>query len=418
MNKKYPWAITGLLFAALVIALPAAASGDRKSGYDNKPGFAGPAESGALLKDADKVKEPALRFPEIDNFLKPWFDWKGQLKKDYGLELGLAYTATYQSANNAPAGGDDEAGSGIFRLSGRWTLLSNEIGDTGTLVATVDHRHAYTDSAPGSFGYAGNYGISATLFSDVDDVLVDLNWQQSFGGNRTGIVIGRYDPNDYFDVLGYSIPWTTFQNLNILFNGSIALPDNSTGVGAGVWLNEQWYARAAANDVNGVVTDSDFEFDSDELFKVAEVGWSPSREQRYFQNVHLTYWHADEKENGGSEESDGFTVGANWTWDLRWMAFGKAGWSDGSAPLFNESYTLGFLRYFGKRSDLLGIAINWGEAPNGSGIADQTTTEIFYRLQLAQNLAITPSVQYIRDPGLNPDEDSLTIIGLRLRWTL
>jgi porin len=44
--------------------------------------------------------------------------------------------------------------------------------------------------------------------------------------------------------------------------------------------------------------------------------------------------------------------------------------------------------------------------------------ELFYRLQFSQNLAVTPSLQYISDPALNPAEDSLTIFGLRLRLTL
>lgn len=410
-----------LLFAALLLALcgsAAWAAKQTKSGYENDPGFGGPTESAALLEEADEVKEPALRLPSFDKGLQPWFDWKGRLNKDHGLQLGLAYTSLYQSASSAPAGSDDTAASGIFRLSGRWALLNTKAGGTGTLVASYDHRHAYTDSAPGDFGFAGNYGISGTLFSDVSGILGDLNWQQRFGGGSSGLVVGRYDPNDYFDVLGYANPWTSFQNLYILFNGSIALPDYSTGIGGGHWLNDQWYIKAAANDVNGVLTETEFKFDLDELYTTAEVGWSPAREQRYFQNLHLTYWHADAKENAGSDESDGFTLGANWTWDTRWMLFAKAGWSDGSAPLYNESYTLGMLHYFANRSDLLGLATNWGEPPGGSGLSDQWTTELFYRLQLAQNLAITPSLQYITDPGLNPSEDSLTIFGLRLRLTL
>jgi porin len=36
-------------------------------------------------------------------------------------------------------------------------------------------------------------------------------------------------------------------------------------------------------------------------------------------------------------------------------------------------------------------------------------------VQLAQNLAITPDVQLIIDPALNPDEDVLWIFGLRAR---
>jgi porin len=410
-----------LLFAVLlymIFGTSAWAAKETKSGYEHDSGFAGPASSGALLREADEVKKPALRFPTFDKAFQPWFDWKGELKEKHDFELGLAYTSLYQSASDAPTGNDDNAGSGIFRLTTRWTLLKNEAGDTGTLAASYDHRHAYTDSAPGAFGFAGNYGISGTLFSDVDGILGDLNWQQSFGGRNTGLVVGRYDPNDYFDVLGYANPWSSFQSLYILFNGSIALPDYSTGIGVGHWLNEQWYVKAAANDVNGVLTESKFKFDLDELYTTAEIGWSPTRDQRYFQNVHLTYWHADPKENGGSVESDGITVGTNWTWDNRWMVFAKAGWSDGSAPLYNESYTVGMLHYISSRSDLLGLATNWGDPPSGSGLNDQTTTELFYRLQLAQNLAITPSLQFVTDPALNPAEDSLTIFGLRLRLTL
>lgn len=49
---------------------------------------------------------------------------------------------------------------------------------------------------------------------------------------------------------------------------------------------------------------------------------------------------------------------------------------------------------------------------------DQYTAEIFYRFQLTQNLAITPDVQLIIDPALNPDESTIWIFGLRARLAL
>ena len=49
---------------------------------------------------------------------------------------------------------------------------------------------------------------------------------------------------------------------------------------------------------------------------------------------------------------------------------------------------------------------------------DQTTLELFYRLQFARHLAITPSIQILGDPALNPEEDEITVISLRLRLTL
>ena len=46
---------------------------------------------------------------------------------------------------------------------------------------------------------------------------------------------------------------------------------------------------------------------------------------------------------------------------------------------------------------------------------DQYTIEVFYRWQLGENLALTPDLQFILDPALNPNDDFLFIFGLRLR---
>jgi len=50
--------------------------------------------------------------------------------------------------------------------------------------------------------------------------------------------------------------------------------------------------------------------------------------------------------------------------------------------------------YLASRSDLIGLAVNHGE-PSDASLDDQLTTKLFYRFQLAQNLAITASVQYV-----------------------
>jgi porin len=39
-------------------------------------------------------------------------------------------------------------------------------------------------------------------------------------------------------------------------------------------------------------------------------------------------------------------------------------------------------------------------------------------LQLTQELAITPDIQLLIDPALNPDEDSIWVFGLRARLAL
>ena len=50
------------------------------------------------------------------------------------------------------------------------------------------------------------------------------------------------------------------------------------------------------------------------------------------------------------------------------------------------------------------------------GLDDQHTVEVFYRIQLFKELAITPDVQYIKDPALNPKASSMWVWGLRARF--
>ena len=156
--------------------------------------------------------------------------------------------------------------------------------------------------------------------------------------------------------------------------------------------------------------------DFDELYTTAEIGWSPSRGDRYFKNFHVTAWYADERVDEEVPQSEGISFGANWTWCEQFMLFGRAGWSSGEAPLYNQTVTAGMLYYVPKRTDLLGLAVNWGD-PADSSLDEQWTGELFYRFRLAQNVAITPSIQVVLDPALNPDEDELVIGSIRTRFS-
>lgn len=388
-----------------------------RSGFDNDGSFAGPASTTAQLEEDDLNKEPAFRMPFVDDALEPWFGWKRRLNEEHGFQFGVAYTSTLQLADSAPSGAEDSAGVGILRLSGKWTPFHRRSENAGSLVFSFDQRHRFTDIAPADLGFeAGYLGIPATLFSGIHGAIGDLNWQQRFNDGRTGLIVGRYDPNDFFDVLGYANPWTSFTNLSVLFNASIALPDWQTGIGIGHWFTDQWYASASVSDANGTATDVQLFEDFGELYKTAEIGWSPSREERYTKNIHITGWHVDARDSAGTEESEGIAIGANWTWDDKFMLFTKLGWSDGNAPLYNESATVGMIYKFSKRSDLMGLGVNWG-SPADDTLNEQWSTELFYRLQLSENIAITPSLQLIVDPALRPDKEELWIGGVRMRFT-
>ena len=52
--------------------------------------------------------------------------------------------------------------------------------------------------------------------------IVYLNWSQALNDGKSGLIVGRYHPTDYMNVLGYANPWTTFQNLASLLDPTVA----------------------------------------------------------------------------------------------------------------------------------------------------------------------------------------------------
>jgi porin len=222
------------------------------------------------------------------------------------------------------------------------------------------------------------------------------------------------------DVLGCCSPWTTFSNLSHLLNMSLSLPDASWGIGAGSWLgeNEQWYVSGTINDANGTIRSGlDWFTGGPEFFKNVEVGWAPSRERRLYTKASMTLWHVDKREDAGLPASQGVVFSANKTWDDTWMGFVKAGISDGKATLYDELLMVGFGRVFHRTTDRIGMAAAYANPPDSS-LSAEKTLELFYKFQLANSLQLTVSYQYIKDPAFNPEESSIDLIGLRLRFVL
>ena len=163
------------------------------------------------------------------------------------------------------------------------------------------------------------------------------------------------------------------------------------------------------------------------FFKHIEIGWTGvSQEAWFLNNVHLTLWHADEREEMGVDDGWGGVLSFNHSIDDEWLVFVRGGYSEDGGSLLERSvsigagYTPGGLELLGSGSQL-GLAANWGR-PNedllGSDLDDQYAFEIYFRWMVSDELAITPGVQLLIDPALNPDEDNIWLFGLRARFAL
>jgi porin len=193
---------------------------------------------------------------------------------------------------------------------------------------------------------------------------------------------------------------------------------------AGFWLTDNLYTVASLTDLNADPTDAfqGFEtfFDDREFFKSLEIGWTTSRDRFYLDNVHVTFWHGDEIDETLTSDGWGLNFSASLWLRETVLPFLRAGYAEDGGSLLETSVSagVGYMPVPGR--DLLGAAVNWGD-PNsdtfGSGLDDQFSAEVFYRYQLAENFQITPSVELLVDPALNPEESTLWLSGIRGLFT-
>ncbi len=150
------------------------------------------------------------------------------------------------------------------------------------------------------------------------------------------------------------------------------------------------------------------------------LGWTSSFERRYLDNVHVTAWHADEREDAQVPDGWGLAGSFAWFFDDQWMPFLRGGYAKDSGALWKGSVSAGLGHYWLERKDLMALGFNWSRPSETTfvpGLDDQYSVELFYRLQLSQNFAITPDVQVIMEPALDPGEDVLGVFGMRARLT-
>jgi len=381
------------------------------------PSFGAANTSERELISRQTKKEPI--FSAIDDFLQPWEEWEEEHLNGDGIYVFGHYAAIAQKTSKVinPTD-DDSAATGVFRMFGVWDAInSNQKVDKGTFTVAFDHRHAYTDIANDALAInIGYLGVNSTFYNDTQFSLIYLKYAQAFNNNHTGLVIGRYDPNDHQNVVGYENPWETFTNIAVMLDASVAFPDSSWGIAGGHWTTDQWYVLGGINDANGLATDNlEFFEGGAEFYKYVHTGWSPSKKERYSKNINLLAWHVDERDNAGIDGAKGIALSAAWTFDEQWMPFTRLGFSDGDAPIYNKSVTVGMQYKFKHNDSQAGIAFNWGSPPND--LRDQVTAEAFYKIQLANNLTLTPDIQYINGASFNPVDTTVWIYGIRSRLT-
>lgn len=403
---------------AAVSTVPASTAAT--TGLDRNP-LNGPDSADSLLTDSSEEKADVLN----KNILKQWETWKTGLEERTGFGFGADYTAVGLRATESL--GDNSAASDIFRLYGSWALFNRGSKNTGSLEFKAENRHAFTDIPPATFGLVVGYaGVPEPVFNDQGVRGTTFYWKQHFLEDRAVARVGIIDIKEYFDVYALASPWNGYFNLAFSTgaNTMIVLPDGAFGAMVGGYLTDKVYAAISIADASA---DPTFPFESIDTFfgdfdtfKSLEIGLTGGGKKFFLDNAHISFWHLDDSAETGAPGGWGVMGSFSTLINGKWLPYLRAGWADEGGGLYEASVSTGFGYMKQPGGNLVGVGLNWGR-PNSDTLPldlnDQWTGEFFYRLQLSENVQITPNIQILAEPALNPNENLIILLGLRTRFT-
>ncbi|MHC4939241.1 MAG: carbohydrate porin [Planctomycetota bacterium] len=380
-------------------------------------GMGGPTSVEGQIRE-DRIRRLEQLETAIDRFLNPYYEFKARVAKSYGFSYGADYNVLYQHASSSP--GEQNAAAGAVRFFAIWDLVGRETANRGSLVFRIQHRHRIgTDITPLQLGPAVGYaGLTATVFSDRGWLLTNLLWNQVLLDGRLAFKAGIIDATDFVDNYHLISSWTSFNNF-VFRRPTTPVPDQGIGFAFRFYFSETIYATGGWSDNSADASDVEgtFEkfFEDRRNFVYAEFGWTGSRENPYADNVHVTLWYDSPDE---ATDARGASLSWNRTIDDRLLPFVRIGFSDGGNTRWEASATIGCGYQWSREGNMLAIGLNWGKPSGeffGENLQDQYTAEIFYRFSLTPSITVTPDLQVLIDPALNPDKDAILVVGIRAR---
>lgn len=414
-----------LAFCAMANAQEAGVAADPTySGYANEPKSLEGGDSvtdDLALDDADVGA--VLAFPKIQQFFQPFFDWKQQLNAQTGLQLQFSYQTLYLTTNDDDAIYSD-AFAGRAQVQGAWTLVDRGGKNPGKLTFRLENRYLIDSEIPPSqFGYQfGSVAPAGTGFSDFGAALTELAWRQTLADGKFKFIVGKISAISWYNVHALSSSMRGFQNTAMQSSLTKPAPGRGIGAGFGYEFNPHFVMVAGIHDANAKTPEDPFDtIGEGEFYHSIEFRYYPTTPDRWrYDQVRLQFWQQDALSESGTPASQGVTLAASRLFEDRYYVYGFGGLSDGKATLFEADAAAGFGIAFDTKHraarDVLGIGIGWGR-PSNDLLREQYTGEAFWRFQLVDRVALTPSVQYVKNPAANPNRDDAVIFGLRTRIT-
>jgi len=260
------------------------------------------------------------------------------------------------------------------------------------------------------FGSFSGLNDDSGSFQDddgLDRISVREVWLQSFLlDQRLRLVGGKLDLTNYFDSNTVANDETTqFITSAFVNNPTLEVPDNGPGLVAFFDTQKGFNFGIGLQSADNSGTNI-----SDDIFAIAEIGY---RSHQFFgQEGNYRLWG---KINGGKDNNKGLGISIDQNLSTRFTAFARYGANEeekGDAEI-SSAWSLG-MRYrspfFPRVNDEIALAFGMLDIVGGG---EESVAEFYYKFQLNDHFAISPSIQALFDPGGRGGDDTAGIAGIR-----
>lgn len=388
--------------------------------------------------------------PALESFTDEYAAFREQLGEQ-GIDLNLGYTQIYQI--NTHGGRSTHRRSG--RFSGSYDVELE--ADLQKLLGLEDSRlymlieGGYSDGIdPASVGSA--FGVNDDAIGYEAMQVSELWYETLLPEYGLTLRAGKIDLTGGFECRGCPGPFdgnayandetTQFLNGALVNNPAIPFPDYGLAVIAHYNPVQWWYASVGAADAQADARETGFNtafHDEDYFFYIAETGITPQLDSSRgpLQGAYrLGVWYDPrdkaEFDTGRTQRDDtGFYASCGQMLykenaDLRdnqgLGAFARFGWADSEVNELTNFYSFG-LQYEGlfegRSEDVIAAGFAQGVFSDEAGFAEdyESVVEVYYNAAVTTSLNVTPSLQYVTNPGGQAGTSDAVIAAVRAQMT-
>ncbi len=356
-----------------------------------------------------------------------------------GIEFSFGLTSVYQ--RNTKGGLSTHSRKGEF--SGSYDLemtvdMMRFLGIEGDIF--IHGEGGWTDSegidgqSVGSF-----FGVNADAIGNRSLDIVELFYEVSLT-ERLSLTVGKIDFSGFFDASAYANDEVTqFLNGALVNNPTVPFPDYSLGVILSCDLADSWYLMGGIADAQADGRETGFNtmFHGEDYFVyLVETGVTPQLDSPNgsLQGTYrVGFWYDPQPKPDWStkqyRDDNGFYISCDQmlakensdSEDIQGLgAFARYGYAPSKTNDLTNFYSFGVQYqglFDGRDDDVLGLGYAHGCFSDKANITYtedyESVAELYYSAQITPWMAISPSVQYVGNPGGNEDVSDAVVCGVR-----